>query len=196
MKVLSVADTVIPELYDRFDPDLVRGVELVLACGDLPPEYLRFLRDRVDAPLYYVLGNHDLRYKESPPMGCIYAHRRLIRIGGKRLLGFSGSRWYSGGVHQYHEAEMRKMIRGLWLQLLIAGGVDIVLTHAPPRQIHDEEDRCHKGFTAYRRLIEKYRPRWFIHGHIHAHFTQDSERITVIDSTRVMNSYGYVLFEL
>ena len=195
MKVLSVSDTVVSELYDRFDPELVRGVELILACGDLPPEYLSFLRDRVNAPLYYVLGNHDIRYLESPPVGCMNVHRQLVRVGDIRLLGLSGSRWYNGGVNQYHESEMRKCIRSLWLQLKLAGGVDIIIAHAPPRHIHDAEDRCHKGFSCFRRLIEKYSPRWFIHGHIHALFADESERTTVMNSTRVLNTYGYVLFE-
>jgi len=196
MKVLSVSDTVVHELYDRFDPELVQGVELIFACGDLPPEYLTFLRDRVDAPLYYVLGNHDIRYQDSPPTGCTYVHRQIIKIGEHRLLGLSGSRWYNGGKNQYHDSEMQKIVRSLWLKILLAGGVDIILTHAPPRHIHDAPDRCHCGFTSYRRLIDKYSPRWFIHGHTHALFTEDSERMTIINSTRVMNTYGYVLFEL
>jgi len=196
MKVLSVSDTVVSELYDRFDPELVRGVDVIFACGDLPPEYLSFLRDRVNAPLYYVQGNHDIRYLESPPVGCTNVHSRLVRVGEYRLLGLSGSRWYNGGLNQYHESEMRKILRSLWLQLRLAGGVDIIITHSPPRHIHDAEDRCHKGFSCFRRLIDKYRPRWFIHGHIHARFAEESERTTVINSTRVMNTYGYVLFEL
>jgi Icc-related predicted phosphoesterase len=196
VKVLSVSDTVVHELYEDFDPDLVRGVDLILACGDLPPEYLSFLRDRVNAPLYYVQGNHDIRYLEAPPVGCLDVHRRLVRVGDYRLLGLSGSRWYNGGVNQYHESEMRRILRGLWLQLRLAGGVDIIISHAPPRHVGDGNDRCHKGFTCYRRLINKYRPRWFIHGHIHARFARQSERISILKSTRVMNTYGYVCFEL
>jgi Icc-related predicted phosphoesterase len=91
---------------------------------------------------------------------------------------------------------MRAMLRRLWLRLRLAGGVDIVLTHAPPRHIGDCEDRCHKGFVCYRRLIEKYAPAWFIHGHIHADFTTIGERITLYRTTRVVNCYGYVLLEL
>jgi Icc-related predicted phosphoesterase len=196
MKVLSVSDRVVQELYDQFNPDLVQGVELIFACGDLPPEYLTFLRDRVGAPLYYVLGNHDIRYQDAPPTGCTYTHGQIIRIGEHRLLGLSGSRWYNGGQNQYHESEMQKLIRSLWLKILLAGGIDIILTHAPPRHIHDAPDRCHNGFASYRRLIDKYSPRWFIHGHIHTMFTTDSERMTIVNSTRILNTYGHVLFEL
>jgi len=196
MRVLTVSDTVVHGLYEEFSPELVSGVELILACGDLPPEYLSFLRDRVDAPLYYVQGNHDIRYRESPPMGCIDANRRLLRVGDYRLLGLSGSRWYNGGINQYHESEMKKIIRGLWLQLRLAGGVDIVISHAPPRHVGDREDPCHKGFACYRTLIRKYAPQWFVHGHIHARFTDKNERITRLHSTKVLNTCGYVLFEL
>jgi len=196
MKVLTVSDTVVHALYEEFTPELVRGVELILACGDLPPEYLSFLRDRVDAPLYYVQGNHDIRYLASPPVGCIDADRRLLRVGDYRLLGLSGSRWYNGGSNQYHESEMKNILRSLWLQLRLAGGVDIVISHAPPRHVGDRNDPCHKGFSCYRRLITKYRPRWFIHGHIHARFTGKNERITRLHSTFVLNTCGYVIFEL
>ena len=196
MRVLTVSDTVVHGLYEEFSPELVSGVELILACGDLPPEYLSFLRDRVDAPLYYVQGNHDIRYRESPPMGCIDANRRLLRVGDYRLLGLSGSRWYNGGINQYHESEMKKIIRGLWLQLRLAGGVDIVISHSPPRHVGDREDPCHKGFACYRTLIRKYAPQWFVHGHIHARFTDKNERITRLHSTKVLNTCGYVLFEL
>ena len=196
MRVLTVSDTVVHGLYEEFSPELVSGVELILACGDLPPEYLSFLRDRVDAPLYYVQGNHDIRYRESPPMGCIDANRRLLRVGDYRLLGLSGSRWYNGGINQYHESEMKKIIRGLWLQLRLAGGVDIVISHAPPRHVGDREDPCHKGFACYRTLIRKYAPQWFVHGHIHARFTDKNERITRLHSTKVLNTCGYVIFEL
>ncbi len=196
MKVLTVSDTVVHALYEDFSPELVSGVELILACGDLPPEYLSFLRDRVDAPLYYVQGNHDIRYRESPPVGCIDANRRLLRAGGFRLLGLAGSRWYNGGINQYHESEMKKIIRSLWLQLRLAGGVDIVISHAPPRHVGDREDPCHKGFACYRTLIRKYAPQWFIHGHIHARFTDKNERITRLHSTRVLNTCGHVIFEL
>ncbi len=196
MRVLTVSDTVVHGLYEEFSPELVSGVELILACGDLPPEYLSFLRDRVDAPLYYVQGNHDIRYRESPPMGCIDANRRLLRVGDYRLLGLSGSRWYNGGINQYHESEMKKIIRGLWLQLRLAGGVDIVISHSPPRHVGDREDPCHKGFACYRTLIRKYAPQWFVHGHIHARFTDKNERITRLHSTKVLNTCGYVIFEL
>lgn len=75
-------------------------------------------------------------------------------------------------------------------------GLDIVITHAPPRHIHDAEDRCHRGFKSFRRLIERHAPRYFIHGHIHADFADPSDRITNLGGTQIINTYGYHVLEI
>jgi Icc-related predicted phosphoesterase len=74
--------------------------------------------------------------------------------------------------------------------------VDIVITHAPPRHIHDAEDRCHRGFKSFRRLIKRYAPRYFIHGHMHADFADPSDRITEWQGTQIINTYGYHVLEI
>jgi Icc-related predicted phosphoesterase len=195
MKILTLSDRVEPVLYDQFDRRKFEGVELVLACGDLPPEYLSFVLGKFEVPLYYVRGNHDLRYDESPPKGCVNLADALVQFRGKNILGLEGSRWYNGGPHQYTEGEMQWKIRRLWPRVWWKGGVDIVITHAPPRHIHDAEDRCHRGFKSFCRLIDKYSPHYFIHGHIHANFTEPSQRVTIVNRTKVINTYGYHLFD-
>lgn len=195
MKILTVSDTVTKGLLDDSGtvwPD----VGLIISCGDLPPEFLTALRHRFDAPLVYILGNHDIRYGEAPPVGCANIDRRLVQVKGLNILGFSGSRWYNGGMNQYTERDMQVAIAKMWFQLWRKGAPDIIVTHAPPRFIHDQEDPCHKGFRSFVPLIERYRPRFFLHGHIHRHFEADSERITEVGSTSVVNSYGYLFFEM
>jgi len=153
MKILSVSDRVVSTLYDNFDAERFPKVDLILSCGDLPPEYLSYLVASFNIPLYYVRGNHDIRYDSKPPDGCIDLNARLIRFQGVNLLGFEGSRWYSGGPHQYTENEMRKIIRGLRPKIWWRKGIDIIITHAPPRYIHDAEDLCHRGFKSFRHAI-------------------------------------------
>ena len=197
MKILAVADVVSPRLLETADgKPFIPNVDLIISCGDLPPEYLTALHFRYDAPLYYVLGNHDIRYDRSPPKGCICIDRRLMIHHHIRVVGFSGSRWYNGGMNQYTEVQMAAAIRAMIFPLWRHRGVDLVVTHASPRYIHDAEDNCHKGFRSFRRFIERYKPRYFVHGHIHVLFENDSERMTVIDSTRVINSYGYTTIEI
>ena len=43
MRILTVSDVVVPVLYKEFDAGRFRGIDLVISCGDLPPEYLSFL---------------------------------------------------------------------------------------------------------------------------------------------------------
>ncbi len=174
----------------------INGIELILSSGDLPPEYLTALRHRYDVPLLYVLGNHDIRYGASPPLGCTHIDRRIVHIGKIKIIGFSGSRWYNGNINQYSEDQMAGFIKKMRFALWRSRGVDVVVTHAPPRFIHDAEDRCHRGFRSFCGFIDKYQPHHFVHGHIHAHFESDAERITTVNSTLVINVYGYHVFEI
>ena len=196
MKILSVSDRIESIFYDKEAKQQFSGLDLILGCGDLAPEYLTYLRNIFNVPLLYVAGNHDIRYPESPPEGCINLHGRIEKYGDISFLGLEGSRWYNGEYFQYTETQMRKIIFSLWPKLWWKGGVDVVMTHAPPRFIHDAEDPCHKGFKSYRTLIDKFSPKIFVHGHIHAEFTDQSERVTIINQTKVINSYGYVIFEI
>jgi len=196
MKILSVSDCVVSTLYDNFDAERFPKIDLILSCGDLPPEYLAYLLASFNVPVYYVRGNHDIRYDSKPPGGCTDLNARLIQFRGINILGLEGSRWYSGGPHQYTENEMKKTIRSLRPKIWWRGGIDLVITHAPPRHIHDAEDPCHRGFRSFRWLIDHYRPMYFIHGHIHVNFNDPAERVTIINKTNVVNTYGYHIFDI
>ena len=196
MRILTISDRVEPLLYDRFDRQRFEGIDLILSCGDLPPEYLSFLLAKLNTPLYFVRGNHDYRHNLKTPSGCIDLNANLINFKGINIFGLEGSRWYNGGPFQYTESQMHWKIQRLRPRIWWKGGIDIMITHAPPRHIHDAEDRCHRGFKSYRWLIKKYSPRYFIHGHIHTHFTDPSQRLTIFNQTQVINTFGYYLFEI
>ncbi len=172
------------------------GIDAIISCGDLPPEYLSRLVHLFCTQLYFVGGNHDIRYKDKRPQGGIDLHARLARINGLNFLGLEGSRWYNGGPYQHTEGQMRAIIRRLRPMIWWQGGIDVVVTHAPPRFVNDAEDLCHRGFRCFRWLIDKYQPDYFIHGHIHRHFSDPSERVTVVDTTKVVNTYGYHILEI
>lgn len=196
MKILCVSDYAAPALNDRLESGLFSDIDLILSCGDLSPEYLTSLKGRFGVPLFYVKGNHDIRYDLSPPVGCMNLDGRIIRHRGLNFLGLEGSHWYNGGPYQYTESQMRRRIRRLRFNLWLHGGIDVVIAHAPPRHIHDAEDPCHMGFESFLRIIDRYRPRYFIHGHIHADFSDAAQRISVARQTKVVNTYGYYLFEV
>ena len=196
IKILAISDFAVALLTGSARDRQFSDIDLILACGDLQPEYLARVRAVVDAPLYYILGNHDLRHQQSPPMGCVDISLRTHREQGVKLLGIPGSRWYNGGCNQFHENEMRRMLFKLtfavWKQL----GVDIIISHAPPRHVGDAEDRCHRGFKSFHSLINRFCPAFFLHGHIHRQFSSDEGRITWKKNTQIINCCGYYVFTL
>jgi len=197
LRILIVADKVIDKLLEPVGgAPFLKDIDLIISCGDLPPEYLQKLTFSYDVPLFYILGNHDIRYKTSPPAGCRNIHRQVITFKKKQIIGFSGSRWYNGGVNQYTENEMSRFIAKMRFSLWQNGNLDLVITHAPPRHINDAEDPCHRGFKRFNGFINKYKPSYFLHGHIHRLFENDSERVSIVNTTQVINCYGFFILEI
>lgn len=196
VRILTVSDVVSEELTGSPEKRISLQPDLILSCGDLPPEYLTALRQRFDVPLLYILGNHDLRFKQSPPSGCHCIDKKIVTFENLRIIGLSGSRWYNGGENQFTEFEMAAFVRKMRFSIWRKGSPDIIITHAPPRYIHDAEDPCHKGFKNFNKLIERYSPNYFFHGHIHRHFENDSDRISQVNTTKVINSYGFYVLEI
>ena len=102
MKILALADHESPWLWDYLDRKRLEGVELILSCGDLDPRYLSFVATFAHAPVLYVHGNHDDRYAQIPPEGCICVEDQIYVHQGVRILGLGGSvRYKREGEHQY-----------------------------------------------------------------------------------------------
>jgi Icc-related predicted phosphoesterase len=196
LKILSVSDYIDKELTRKIETWALEPIDLIISCGDLAPEYLSFLRDRLDAPLYYVKGNHDIRYTPSNPMGCDNIHSRVVSFQSLNILGLEGSIWYNGGANQYTESNMKKMIFLNRFSIWRKKGIHMVVTHAPPRHIHDREDMCHMGFESFITLIKKQNPDYFIHGHVHEDFKKMDDRITQFNKTKVINTCGYTIFQV
>ena len=122
--------------------------------------------------------------------------------GKKRPLliaGVSGSLQYNKGLNQYTEQQMKLRLIGMIPSLIknkIKYGtyLDILLTHASPRHIHDKEDPCHKGFECFNWFIQKFKPAYMIHGHIHLYDARE-QRMTKAGETTVVNAYAHWTIE-
>ena len=189
MKILCLSDEECPALWDYYTPGKLKGYDLILSCGDLKASYLSFIVTMARCPVLYVHGNHDTGYSRKPPEGCDCIEDQLIVYKGLRILGLGGCRRYRPGDHQYTDKEMRKRIRKLRFKLWWHKGVDIVIAHAAPYGIGDDSDIAHRGFEAFVDLIEKYRPRYFLHGHIHMNYGKDIQRIKQLGATQIINVY-------
>ena len=102
---------------------------------------------------------------------------------------------YSSGVHQYTEWQMKQRAAKLQFQLFRKRGFDILVTHAPAYQLNDGRDLPHQGFQVFRTLMEKYRPKFFLHGHIHLTYGSGCKRYDKYQDTHVINVYEKCIFE-
>ena len=195
MKILTISDTESKLLWDYFDRKYLADIDLILACGDLDPRYLEFLVTLGHCPLLYVHGNHDEKYKQLSPLGCINIEDKIYVHNGVRILGLGGSRRYRDGAHQYTEAQMKRRAFNLWPKLLYHKGFDILLTHAPARGHSDLDTPTHRGFETFVNLIDKYNPSYHIHGHVHLNYTLGASRIRTYNNTTMINAYERYVFE-
>ena len=194
MRILAISDEECAAFWDYYTPGKLKEYDLILSSGDLKASYLSFLVTMARCPLLYVHGNHDTDYRYRPPEGSDCIDDRVVTYNGLRILGLGGCHWYRPGDHQYTEAEMEKRIRKLRFQILKAGGVDIVVTHAPPEGVGSLDDPAHKGFKAFLSFLDKYKPQYLLHGHVHLRYSQDRTRERVYGDTQVINvSERYVL---
>ena len=196
MRILLLSDKEDPFLWDHYRPGNLDGIDLILSCGDLKANYLSFLVTMGRAPLCYVHGNHDLTYDQAPPEGCDCIEDRIYRFGDLRVLGLGGCPVYSKQPNQYTERQMRRRIARLSWKLHRAGGFDILLTHAPASGWGDGEDFAHRGFACFNDLIDRYRPRYHVHGHVHLNYGHDIPRTLQHGETTVINAWGKYILEL
>jgi Icc-related predicted phosphoesterase len=189
MKILTLADTESKYLWDYFEKDKLKGIDLIISCGDLAPQYLSFLATFAPAPVLYVHGNHDDCYHMTPPDGCICIDGSIYNFRGVRILGLGGSIRYKQGTHQYTQGEMNRRVVRLAPKLLYYGGIDILVTHAPAAGINDGGDYAHQGFEAFGRLLDTCHPSYFIHGHVHANYGREFRRQMDYGYTTIVNAY-------
>lgn len=225
-RILAVSDAVDRALYDNFNAERWKsaGIELIISCGDLPAEYLSYLVSRFDVPLFYVPGNHDEAYQTAPPEGAESIDGKLVRWNGLRILGLGGSPNYNGGAYQYEEWQIKLQVLWLKPRILLAGGLDLVVAHSPPRfcplaytkacpnpagvgraslhpdqspkpTCYDAPDRVHRGFPAFTELIRTYHPKVFLHGHRHLCYGQ-AKRVVDLCGTKVIDAHGYYILDL
>ena len=195
MKILTLADEESKSLWDYFEKSKLDGVDLIISCGDLAPQYLSFLATFTHAPVLYVHGNHDDCYEQTPPEGCICIEDKIYNYKGIRILGLGGSMRYRDGVHQYTQGAMNRRVSRLWPKLTYSRGFDILGSHAPAYGLNDGADLPHTGFQAFNRLMDKYKPAYFIHGHVHANYGGNFKRNSVYGDTTVINAYERYLLD-
>ena len=195
MKILAIADEESKYLWDFFEKSKLEGIDLIISCGDLDPRYLSFLATFTSAPVLYVHGNHDDKYENIPPDGCICIDDKIYVHEGVRILGLGGSMRYKPGNYQFTEGEMKRRVFKLLPNIFWRRGFDILVTHAPAYQLNDGRDLPHQGFKVFLKLMEKYKPKFFLHGHVHMSYGRNHKRYDRFQDTHVVNAYDRFVFD-
>jgi len=200
MKILCVSDQIDPLIYTNTIKQRFADVDLVLSAGDLPLDYLDFIISTLNKPLFFVLGNHHIEWTDIYSHGATYIDLKVKREAGLIVAGLGGSMRYNNGENQFSDFEMNirllKLLPALVFNRVFRGRfLDILLTHASPRGIHDKQDKCHRGFNCFLWFIKIFKPRYLVHGHIHI-YDLSEVRTTKYHDTLVVNAYSHYLIDM
>ncbi len=196
MRILAIADTEEKWLTTHYDRKRMAGVDLIISCGDLPARYLEHIVTLANVPLVYVPGNHDAAYREHAPQGCISLEERIVDFHGLRILGLGGSIRYNQTVYGFTEQEMRWRVVKMTLAAQAAGGIDLVVTHAPLRGYGDLDDLPHQGFESFNTLVERLHPRYLLHGHVHPEYGRLTRVREHPAGTTLINACGWQMLDI
>ena len=198
MRILAIADTEENWLLDRhsYAGERLRGLDLIISCGDLPASYLEHIVTLANVPLLYVRGNHDTAYEQHAPEGCVSIDGKIRAFQGLRIMGLGGSLRYNDRVYGFTESEMFRRAARLGLFAHAAGGIDLLVTHAPARGYGDLEDLPHRGFEALNTLLEQLKPTYMLHGHIHMEYGRIERARTHACGTRILNVCGAQVIDI
>ncbi len=197
IRILAVSDLLEPTLVDVRNRRALEPIDVIVGCGDLDIDDLRFIADGFNAPLVYVYGNHDAgeRWLEhgdlypEPILSTATLHRAGISLAGLTWPGVRGK----GG----HRSETAAWNQALRLATRRLGRMEplIILSHVPPLGSGDvATDAYHRGFKGYRWLLQRLEPPLWLHGHTPLAATRDWQ--VQVGPTTVVNVTGAVLIEL
>ncbi len=197
MKILAVADVEDKLLYDYFKKERTEGVELIVGCGDLRADYMDFLMTMVNVPMIYVRGNHDDLLIEKPPLGAVCIEDRVYKYNGVTFMGLGGSmRYRDDGLNMYTEHEMGWRTFKMAPKVMFRGGVDVLVTHSPAKGYGDLEDLPHRGYDCFNKVLDKYHPKYMIHGHVHMNYGRIQKEYDHPSGTKIINAYGYRIIDV
>ncbi|HET7684983.1 MAG TPA: metallophosphoesterase [Candidatus Limnocylindria bacterium] len=199
-RILAVSDERARSLDAAETRAAMGRIDLVIGAGDLEPPYLSFVADAFGAPLRYVRGNHDVGAawlaNERGMLPEPLRDGRPVEEQGLTIVGFSGSpRYNAGGRMQISAAAM--WWRVAWARLRAGRRRPVlVVTHAAPRDLGDAPDPAHRGFAAFRWLVEQLRPPLWLHGHTALIRRGIDSRCVTHRGTLVYNCTGATVIEL
>jgi Icc-related predicted phosphoesterase len=197
IRLLAVSDETDSSLWEHLDRNALGPLDMLVSCGDLPPDYLSYLEGVLRVPFVFVRGNHDLdeAWRHEAARLLPAPHReRLLDVAGLDVVALD---W--PGLDKERTAAQDRGVWGEVLGIRLGAALRrrhplIVASHVAPHDAGDSRDAYHRGFRGYRWLAEHLHPALWLHGHTTP--ASVPERVTHIGSTTCVNVTGAYLIEL
>lgn len=196
-RLLAVSDDRDPGLAEPAVRSALLPVDLIVGCGDLEPDYLAMLGDAFLAPLVYIRGNHDrgIGWREhARHIPDVMPDARPIERADLQLAGLSWPGAPEGRAVHDGRAAWRQSFALATRTLRRDTAALVMVSHVPPHGLGDAADPYHQGFSAYRWLVHRLRPRLWLHGHTHP--ASRGSDVEVDGTTTVVNVTAAILIEL
>lgn len=172
IRTVVIADD--DDLVGRLEVD---SVDLLISLGDLADSTIEkaYLKYR-PAVVYAVRGNHDTPHPF--PGFVINLHNRVEEFQGVPFGGLEGSWKYKAkGHYLYEQEEVSGLLRAF-------SPVDVLISHNSPRGYHERDRDIHQGFDGLLEYIERFQPRYVLHGHQHL------SKVSRIGKTDLIGVFG------
>ncbi|MEM2943222.1 MAG: metallophosphoesterase [Methanomassiliicoccales archaeon] len=145
-----------------------RSVNGIIILGDItqfgPPEWAEHFLKSLKFPTYAIPGNCDPREVIAAiDKSAILLHNRKVRIGNETFVGFGGSNpTIFNTPFEMEEDQIENALRKICEPKMV------LATHTPPQGINDiVPSGRHIGSTAIKKIVEEFRPKVVLSGHVH-----------------------------
>jgi Icc-related predicted phosphoesterase len=176
MRIVLLSDT-----HRRHAEIAVPDGELLIHAGDFSGHGTRSQIQAFDDWLgtlphphkVVIAGNHDFLFEKVDNPHALLKNARYLQdeevvIGGLRIWG---SPWQPRFFDWAFNLDRGEPLRQIWEK--VPSGIDILVTHGPPKGILDRVDRGGEvGCEELRRALPRIRPRLHVFGHIHEAYGQ------------------------
>jgi predicted phosphodiesterase len=174
MRLVCVADT---HLYERGLPPVPDG-DVLIHAGDMLQHgtmaelqhAAAWLRAQPHAHKLVIAGNHDWCLQRTPgparalleDAGVVYLQDSAATLEGLRVWG---SPWQPEFFDWAFNLPRGEALAAKWA--LVPAGIDVLVTHGPPRGYGDRVGRGHEGCDDLRAALDRIEPALHVFGHIH-----------------------------
>ncbi len=191
MKILAISDAWSPPVWEESVLCGAADADVIVSCGDLSQAYLDFVQKELNKPVLYVRGNHDKDVKTVREG--THLDSKIVTFMGVRFLGFDSisrdGRLFSDKDMTVRTEIMRRIIDR-------DGGFDVLVTHHPMRGVCDGEDQLHKGYSSFVTLVDEYKPKYMLYGHMHLDFNPNLSRVVNYNDTKLVNAYMHTIIDV